>query len=122
MKRLASLQESDEESGDGTAKAQKERIQETVSSASGGFFTATSEWRNSVAQSRLSSMFDSWMSPSSSGNTVSSPPTSPERKKVSEPKLISHDTGGSIDMKTSPDLSDSQGVNSADFEHMLVGS
>ena len=125
LRRLESLEESEEETeeGGGTAKQKGDTpSQGSVSTATSGFFTATSDWRSSVAQNRLSNLFDSWMG---SSNPASSPASgSPERKKVSEPKLISHNTGGSIDFKTPSTSSSDQGqpggVDAAEFEHMLV--
>lgn len=123
VKRLESLEESDEEDsgegeGDGTAK-QKGRIQETVSS-SPGFFTANSEWRSSMSQSRLSSIFDSWRQSTGSTNATISPPSSPEKKIVSEPTLIPQNTGGPFNAKTSSNVSSKEAIDVVEFEHMLV--
>lgn len=129
IKRLERLEESEEEEEkeeeSGTAKQKSDaHSQASVSTGTSGFFTATSDWRGSVSQNRLSNLFDSWIHPTTSvTNPASASP--PERKKVSEPKLISHDTGGSVDLKSpsTPSNSESQvggTIDAAEFDHMLV--
>lgn len=109
VRRLASLEESDEESeeGDGTAK-----LKESSPSPSKSTFSAPNDWRGSLSQSRLSTMFDSWIHPTA----VVDPPSTPEKKVVSEPKLVEHKTGGSPGSPV-PNPDDPE---AAEFERMLV--
>lgn len=116
FRRLEDLQESDDESeeGDGTAK-QKEPPLQTAGAG-------TTDWRSSISQNRLSSMFDSWIHPSTSVGSVSIPR---EKKvvSVSEPKLVAQHTGGSFTSEPVSDLSsiDSDAsVDGTEFEEMLV--
>jgi diaphanous 1 len=126
VRRLASLEESEEEEseGDGTAKQKADSANRDSAPTSSGFFTATSDWRSSVSRSRLSSMFDSWMHPSTSVSSPTPTLSSPERRKVSEPKLIAQNTGGSVDIKSGFGSPDPEGglevVDATEFEHMLV--
>lgn len=86
IRRLAALQESDEEEEEeGTAKVAERKFSPTRQDS-----TKTVEQRGLVTQGRLSSLFEGWLH--------SSPPTTPtrnsaifspeNRKTVSEPKLV----------------------------------
>jgi hypothetical protein len=116
LKRLGSLEESGEEDEDeGTAKG-------------AGFADAhptdTTDRKGSFSQSRLSSLFDGWLRP-----TSPAPPDLPQRrsithhpddrKSVSEPRLVEHHTGSNV---TNSDASDdvTEDVSLSDFEDMLV--
>lgn len=104
MKRLALLEESEEEEeGGGTAK-QKE-------SPSKSTFSPPVDWRSSLSQNRLSTMFDSWMN----HTAVIEQPATPEKKvvTVSEPKLVEQRADNNFDA-ASPSAEDSE------FEEMLV--
>ena len=107
---MESLEESDEEEEEesGTAK-----LKESTPSLSKSIFTPPSDWRSSLSQSRLSTMFDSWIHPTA----VVDPPSTPERKVVSEPKLMEHKTGDSTDSIVS---SNTNTAESLEFEQMLV--
>ena len=118
VKRLADLQESDEEE-DGTAKL-KDPTQSLPALSTSTRFTGPSDWRNSIAQNRLSSLFDSWIhsSPSSSAADFST-----EKKTGSEPRLIQHYTGVSIsgeNVDTGETADENGSVGAQEFEEMLV--
>ena len=129
VRRLADLQESEEEEdGGGTAKQKDSAKTPTAATATAGpgspGFTAPLDWRNSIAQNRLSSLFDSWIhSGSPSASTTELPH---EKKTVSEPKLIAHATGGTIGKaagtEAKSDAQDGEDVDAQDFEEMLVSS
>ena len=120
MRRLADLQGSDDEDeGDGTAKL-KESTQALTTPSTSTRFTAPSDWRNSIAQNRLSNLFDSWIHPSSSNSTADLPA---EKKTVSEPRLIKHQTGGSIvgeSIDSGENIDEDGRVDAQEFEDMLV--
>lgn len=111
VRRLESLQESDEESEEegGTAK-----MKESSPSPSKSSFVAPNDWRSSISQSRLSSMFDSWMHPTTSAD----PPSTPEKKVVSEPKLLESRSSDQVDHSTPSHGNDAD----SEFEQMLVRS
>lgn len=122
VKRLADLQESDDETdeGDGTARL-KSSTQTPVTPSTSARFTAPSDWRNSIAQNRLSNIFDSWIHSSSPTNSTADLP--PEKKTVSEPKLILRNIGESsigqpIDVKEN--TTEDPDLDVQEFEEMLV--
>ncbi len=121
IRRLADLEEHDEDEdedteGEGTAK-QKD-LEEYVTARDGGF-KAPMDWRGSISQNRFSSILDSWMRPQSPTGEANSPPA-PEKKVVSEPKLVEHKTGDSVVSSASNEPPAS--VDMAEFEQMLVGT
>ena len=125
MRRLADLQESEEEDegegeGEGTAKLQDAAKTPVAATSASPKFTAPSDWRNSIAQNRLSSLFDSWIHSGSPTNSIVE--TTPEKKTVSEPKLISHNTGDSAAKLPAAETSGEgeDGPSAQDFEEMLV--
>lgn len=123
IKRLAALQESDEESDEdeGTAKMRAE----TGSPARPTPNTVTQDWRGSISQNRFSSMFEGWLRPTS-------PPSSPNRgsavflpdarKSVSEPILVEPTTENGLRKANVNDANDGglEEADEADFEEMLV--
>ena len=120
-RRLADLQEDDEDDGegeDGTAKQKSlemSQLQAGSPQSPRGGFVAPMDWRGSISQNRFSSILDSWMRPRS--------PVTQEEKPtpriVSEPKLVAHNTGDSV---TSAVADPSSGdIDPAEFERMLVG-
>lgn len=117
IRRLADLEEEDEDTegeGDGTAK---QKSLHTSDTARTGAFKAPTDWRGSISQNRFSSYLESWMRPQSpTGDTKT--PSSPEKKVVSEPKLVEQKTGNSVASTASNEQSD--GVDFAEFEQMLV--
>ena len=111
MKRLADLQESEEEDeqepveGEGTAKAQVAVNQSPTSSP-----PKSGDWRGTFSQARLSTMFEGWLP---SNPTPATPPESPALNKrtsvsVSEP----------IPLQAEPTGSDSDDLS--EFEEMMV--
>jgi diaphanous 1 len=90
-----------------------------ISSSTAAAPLAPPDWRSSISQARLSSLFDVWKRPAS--------PTSPspagvnhEKKIVSEPKLVEQHSGSSL-LSTGNEATEvDQTFNSADFEQMLV--
>lgn len=116
VRRLEDLQESDEESedGDGTAK-QKDAPPAPAS--------PPSDWRNSISQNRLSSMFESWIYPTNT--SPSNTTTRSEKRVVSEPKLVAQHTGGSPVALPPTDQHPQESelpLDNAEFEEMLVSS
>lgn len=116
----------DESEGEGTAKQKAlARSSSTTSPPTSPGFAAPIDWRGSMSQARLSSIFESWIHPS--GSSSSSTSSRSERKSVSEPRLVEHTTGGNV--QTSPagsydplplDQQQDEGVDRIDFEQMLV--
>lgn len=119
IKGLTQSDASDDESeeGGGTAK-QKNAVQDTNSNRSSvSGFVAPTDWRGSISQNRFSSMLESWIRPSSPlGSSSASPP---EKKIVSEPKLVAQSTGGFSNKDVHDQLSGEE-LNLMDYEQMLV--
>jgi hypothetical protein len=125
IKRLASLQEAlGEDEGEGTAK---QKDAPPLPSPPSQSFNASTEWRGTVAQNRLSNLFGSW----GAGSSPESPLSPPERKSVSEPRLVKHSTGRRKMLNTSGNTSSASALaseseseesepDSGDFEEMLV--
>lgn len=122
IKRLAELQESDSEGdADGTAK-QKGSVLPNLGSPKGSF-DAGAEWRGTIAQNRLSNLFDSWRNSASSSGTIVG---ASNRMSVSEPKLLQHQVMSRTKAKDADNSIESESEESepdtADFEEMLVGA
>lgn len=121
IRRLAALQESDEEDEDeGTAKVHDKPNSRGLPE------TSTTEMRGSVSQNRLSSLFEGWMGTSSpaSSNRSSAIFIPENRKSVSEPRLVEHHTGASLTTDRIPEANEddeSSDVDENDFKQMLVG-
>lgn len=112
---------SEEEDGDGTAKQSRASAVSDASPPS-KVKSESADWRQSLSQGRLSSVFESWLRPS----TPTSPsPTrttnnfTPERMSVSEPKLLER-TGESDTSDTNNDDAVEADLDMGDFELMLV--
>ncbi|KAG6910997.1 hypothetical protein DXG01_006051 [Tephrocybe rancida] len=115
IRRLAALQESEEEDEDeGTAKMNAS--QDSVT------HIATPERKGSISQNRLSNLFDGWLRPAS--------PTSPtrnstfsladNRKSVSEPRLLEDNPGiGNSISSTVSEALKSDDVDGAAFDKLL---
>jgi diaphanous 1 len=82
-------------------------------------FNSGAEWRGTVAQRRLSSLFDSWKGPS---EVQPSPPTTPDRKSVSEPMLMGETQKNTLSRSNTSDSTESSDseMDDTDFEEMLV--
>lgn len=108
-----------EEDGDGTAKQARANALSDASPPS-KVESESPDWRQSLSQGRLSSVFESWLRPSTpTSPTRTAKNFTPERMSVSEPKLL-EPTGES-------DASDTNNVDAVeadldmgDFEQMLV--
>jgi diaphanous 1 len=113
--------EEEEENAGGTAKQIPARPASKVSVSSSAKTSSSSmEWRQSLSQARLSSVFDSWLHSS----TSTSPPrvtkvSTPERMSVSEPMLMGR-TNGDADSQTSEDDSGDDSLDADEFEQLLV--
>jgi diaphanous 1 len=121
IKAVQEMEASEEEEESGTAKQIPAHPASKVPDTSSAKTSATStEWRQSLSQARLSSVFDSWLrSP-----TPTSPPrvtkvSTPERMSVSEPKLIGL-TNGDTDSQTGQEDSVEEGLDTDEFEQLLV--
>jgi diaphanous 1 len=118
IRRLAALQEEEDEEEEaeeeGTAKMSDGKTATPAHSPN-----SSADWRGTMSQNRLSSMFDGWLS--SSGNRSSVVlSTEDKRKSVSEPRLVQQHTGGSIHHSESEsDTGDESGLDE-DFNRMLV--
>lgn len=116
VKRLASLQESEEEGEDEGADSGTAKLGQSSSAGASSSikpFIPPNDWRSSLSQNRLSSMFESWIRPTSPVAGLSSP----ERKTVSEPKPMTKLASSSSGTTT---VSDLEGVEYTEFEQMLV--
>ncbi len=127
VRRLEDLQESEDEGeeGDGTAKQKDLGLSTSeIEPGNSQVFTSPSDWRNSISQNRLSSIFESWIHPTATGTT--NHVTSPEKKAVSEPKLVpqrpSSGPSAAVPSGTQAPQSDRDTVDSSEFEEMLVSS
>jgi hypothetical protein len=117
LKRLGSLEDSEEEDEDeGTAKLGTDSPAHPIAHP-----TATADWRGSLSQARLSSLFDGWLRPASpnSPDRNSTIHPSDNRKSVSEPRLVGHHTGSDL-MSPDANNSDTEDVSSSEFDTMLV--
>ena len=109
-----------EEDGDGTAKQLRASAVSDASSSS-KVKSESADWRQSLSQGRLSSVFESWLRPS----TPTSPTRTvknftPERMSVSEPKLLER-TGGESDASDTNSVDAVEAdLDMGDFEQMLV--
>jgi len=109
--------ETSEEDGDGTAKQANTSALSDISPSSK---TKSADWRQSLSQGRLSSVFEGWLRPT----TPTSPPRAakaytPERMSVSEPKLL-EPTNGDVGSRTSNVDSVEVDLDTDEVEQMLV--
>ena len=108
--------EEEEDDGDGTAKQGNTRPASDCSPPSN---TTPTDWRQSLSQARLSSVFESWLRPSTPTSPSRAPKSSTsERISVSEPKLMER-TDGDVETRTHPDVGDVD-LDMDGFEQMLV--
>ncbi|KZT71430.1 FH2-domain-containing protein [Daedalea quercina L-15889] len=116
IRRLADLEELDEsDEAEGTAKQKDLAQPEAPASPT---FSMTTDWRASISQNRFSSMFESWIRPTSPEIPVGA--TAAKEKIVSEPKLVEQHTGGTIvgNAFDSTD-EDPNDLDELEFEHVL---
>ena len=121
IKAVQEMEAEEEEEESGTAKQIPARPASIVSLSSPAKTSSTStEWRQSLSQARLSSVFDSWLrSPTSSSPPRVTKVSTPERMSVSEPKLMGR-TNGDADSQTSLDDSEEESLDTDEFEQLLV--
>jgi diaphanous 1 len=118
IKQLANLDEMEAvDEGEGTAK-QKDapRSPPAVSSPIQSFNPGT-EWRGTVAQRRLSSLFETWKGSGDAGGSGTM-----GKKTVSEPQLLSLGANGATSGSHSSDAEDSSEseLDPTEFEEMLA--
>lgn len=126
LKALKEEREDEEEGEDGedegTAKIAGQ-IRPTEPPSTPPAQTSGRERYGSVTQSRLSSMFEGWLRPSSptpsSPNRNSAIRVTNNRMSISEPKLLEQRTGSSVFSSSTGEASDDEDFDSA-FESMLV--
>ena len=110
---------SEEEDGDGTAKQRRASAVSDTSPPSKAK-SNSAEWRQSLSQGRLSSVFESWLRPSTpTSPTRTAKNFTPERMSVSEPKLLER-TGESDTSDTNCVDAVEADLDMGDFEQMLV--
>lgn len=117
-KLLADLDAADcEGSSDGEDTAKQQKVQTLLPHNER---RDSADWRSSLSQSRLSSLFDGWPNnpPSMSPNPTSAV-FSHERVNVSEPKLVENHTGRS-GASIGYEENEMEEPSSAEFEQMLV--
>jgi diaphanous 1 len=99
---------SEEEDGDGTAKQHRANAVSDASPPS-KVKSESADWRQSLSQGRLSSVFESWLRPSTpTSPTRTANNFTPERMSVSEPKLLER-TG-------EPDASDTNNIDAVEAD------
>ncbi|KAH9077002.1 armadillo-type protein, partial [Lactarius deliciosus] len=116
IKAVQEMEASEEEDAGGTAKQNPAHPASKVPSPA----KPSTEWRQSLSQARFSSVFDSWLRPSTSTSPpkVTKDSALPERMSVSEPKLMGR-TNGDSHSQTSQDDNWEDGLDTNEFEQML---
>lgn len=120
VRRLEDLEESESESeeGEGTARQKDPESHPTA--------IGTSDWRSSLSQNRLSSMFESWIHPAAGTTTPAGTMGRADKRLVSEPKLVAQHTGGSVRSEIPSGEQSSEesdlSLDGSDFEEMLVSN
>ena len=110
---------SEEEDGDGTAKQARASAVSDISPTSKAK-SESADWRQSLSQGRLSSVFESWLRPSTpTSPTRASKNFTPERMSVSEPKLLERADEDTASHKSHIDAEEDD-LDMDDFEQMLV--
>jgi diaphanous 1 len=110
---------SEEEDGDGTAKQLRASAVSDASPPS-KVKSESGDWRQSLSQGRLSSVFEGWLRPSTpTSPTRTTKNFTPERMSVSEPKLLER-TGESDASDTNSVDAVETDLDTGDFEQMLV--
>lgn len=112
LRHLASEDEGTSPEDEGTAKQQKFPNERR-----------DPDWLSSLSQSRLSRLFDGWLStPASTSPTRTNLMSASDRVNVSEPKLIEHLTGDTYSLNDGDSTGESNGEEpfTAAFEQMLV--
>ena len=113
------METSEEEEGDGTAKQARGNAVSDIPSSS-KVKSESTDWRQSLSQGRLSSVFDSWLRPSTPTSPSSAAKNfTPERMSVSEPKILER-TGEGVASHTGRVDAVEVDLDMGDFEQMLV--
>ena len=108
-----------DEDGDGTAKQCRASAVSDASPQS-KVKSESADWRQSLSQGRLSSVFESWLRPSTpTSPTRATNNVTPDRMSVSEPKLLER-TGESDASDTNDADAVEADLDMGDFELMLV--
>ena len=129
IRRLASLQESEDENEDEEDESGTAKISDGASTAKG---SGGADNKGTFSANRLSTIFGGWLgesatSTSAAGNRSSAIHIgSPEKRKsiVSEPKLVAHLTGGTPATKDAPESATdaSDDYSEKEFDAMLVSA
>ena len=110
---------SEEGDGDGTAKQSRANAVSDASPPSKAK-PESADWRQSLSQGRLSSVFESWLRPSTpTSPTRSANNFTPERMSVSEPKLLERTSESDTSDTNNVDAVEAD-LDMGDFEQMLV--
>ena len=110
---------SEEEDGDGTAKQPRASAVSDISPPSKAK-SESADWRQSLSQGRLSSVFESWLRPSTpTSPTRTAKNFTPERMSVSEPKLLERTSESDISDTSNVDAVEAD-LDMVDFDQMLV--
>jgi diaphanous 1 len=115
------METSEEEDGDGTAKqARASAVSDILPPSTSKVKSESPDWRQSLSQGRLSSVFESWLRPSTpTSPTRAAKNFTPERMSVSEPKLLVR-AGEDVASHTSHVDAVEVDSDMEDFEQMLV--
>jgi hypothetical protein len=114
------METSEEEYGDGTAKQARASAVSDISPPPSKVKSESPDWRQSFSQGRLSSVFESWLRPSTPTSPTRAPKNfTPERMSVSEPKLLEQ-AGEDVASHTSHVDAVEVDLDMGDFEQMLV--
>jgi diaphanous 1 len=108
--------ETSEEDGDGTAKQANTSALSDISPSSK---TKSADWRQSLSQGRLSSVFEGWLRPSTPTSPRTAKTSTLERMSVSEPKLMERANGDVGSDASSVDAAEVD-LDTDDFAQMLV--
>jgi diaphanous 1 len=116
IKTSQDMEMSEGEDGDGTAKQVNACAVSDVSPPSK---TKAADWRQSLSQARLSSVFESWLHPSTPTSPKTAKVSIPGRMSVSEPKLLER-AEGDIGSDASSVEAVEADLDTDGFEQMLV--
>lgn len=113
------IEMSEEEGGDGTAKQARASAVSDITPPS-KVKSESADWRQSLSQNRLSSVFENWLRPSTpTSPTRATKNFTPERMNVSEPKLLERTSEDDVSDTNHVDAAEAD-LDTGDFEQMLV--
>jgi hypothetical protein len=116
IKASQDMETSEEEDGDGTAK---QANMSAVSDVPPPSKPKSADWRQSLSQGRLSSVFEGWLRPSTPTSPRTAKFSTPERMSVSEPKLLEQANGDVGSDASSVDAAEMD-LDTENFAQMLV--